>query len=162
MTRNLLLLCTLLPACGTLATSPDWVGGSMSVTGPGQLATEEENYESERKRRASEPDEIAARHVLVMHDGSKAKPPALKRSRKEARARAQACLVELRGGAEFAAMVRKYTDEPGGAGRGGDLSTFRRDTMVKRFSDAAFALKVGQISEVIETAYGFHVIQRSR
>ena len=119
------------------------------------------------KRRAGaatafEPDEIAARHVLVMHDGSKAKPPALKRSRDEARARAQACLLELRGGAEFAAMVRKYTDEPGGATRGGDLSTFRRDTMVKRFSDAAFALKVGQISEVIETAYGFHIIQRSR
>ncbi len=162
MKRVVLFFCLLLPGCGTLATSPQWGGGPMSVTGPRRSQAEEAVYETERRRRASEPDTIAARHVLVMHDGSKAKPPKLKRPREEARARAQACLVELRSGAKFSDMVTKYTDEPGGASRGGDLSSFRRETMVKRFSDAAFALKVGQISEVIETAYGFHIIQRTR
>jgi hypothetical protein len=162
MSRILILLCTLLPACGTLATSPDWVGGSMSLTGPRRLQVQEETDRAERMRRARQPDVIAARHVLVMHGGSKTKPAEIKRTRDAARALAQACLLELRGGAEFAAMARKYSDEPGGAARGGDLSSFRRETMVKRFSDVAFALKVGEISEVIETAYGFHVIQRTR
>jgi parvulin-like peptidyl-prolyl isomerase len=58
-------------------------------------------------------------------------------------------------------MVKEYTDEPGGAERGGDLGVFDRGLMVKPFADAAFALKVGEVSEVVETKYGFHVIKRT-
>ena len=58
-------------------------------------------------------------------------------------------------------MVKQYTDEPGGAERSGDLGTFERGTMVKPFADAAFGLKVGEVSEVVETKYGFHIIRRT-
>ncbi len=61
----------------------------------------------------------------------------------------------------FEEVVKQYTDEPGGAERGGDLGIFQRATMVKQFADAAFALKVGEVGEVVETKYGFHVIKRT-
>ncbi len=75
--------------------------------------------------------------------------------------RAPEALLKIRGGAPFEEVVKEYTDEPGGAERGGDLGVFDRATMVKPFADAAFALKVGEVSEVIETKYGYHVIKRT-
>ena len=148
--------------CGAIATSPSWTGGGMSVTGPLRIAQKEAEASAERDRLASQPKQVGARHVLVMHVGSKTRREEVTRSREQARARAQECLVALRGGANFSEMVAKYSDEPGAAERGGDLGVFQRTVMVKAFSDAAFALKVGQISEVIETPFGFHVIKRTR
>jgi parvulin-like peptidyl-prolyl isomerase len=115
----------------------------------------------EMERQAREPDSIRARHVLVMHKESKAKPEDVTRTKEQALARAKQCLLELRGGADFGAMVSKYSDEPGASERGGDLGVFKRETMVKGFSDAAFELKVGEISEVVQTDYGYHVIKRT-
>ena len=149
-------------SCGSLATTPSWVGGGMAVTGPLRLEQAEKREEAERKRVAAEPDEIGARHILVMHRESQAKPEGLERTREEARARAQEALRKVREGADFSEMVRLYSDEPGAAERGGDLGVFRREVMVQAFSDAAFALRVGEVSEVVETAYGFHIIKRTR
>ena len=103
---------------------------------------------------------MGARHILIMHNESTAKPESITRTRDEARKRAQEALLKVRGGASFEEMVKLYTDEPGGAERNGDLGLFDRSTMVKPFADAAFALKVGEVSEVVETKYGYHIIKR--
>lgn len=107
------------------------------------------------------PAEIAAQHLLVMYDGSRAAPKSIKRTKEEARARAAEALQRIKAGEPFDQVVAAYTDEPGGAARHGSLGRFSYDQMVKAFSDAAFALEVGQVSTVIETAFGFHVIRRT-
>jgi len=150
-----------LGACTALATSPDWVGGGLAVQAPIRIAAKEEAEERERKLIASQPTQVGARHILVMHNESLAKPENVNRTKAEARRRAQEALTRIRGGASFEEMVKEYTDEPGGAERNGDLGLFDRSTMVKPFADAAFALKVGEVSEVVETKYGFHVIKRT-
>ncbi|AUX47257.1 peptidyl-prolyl cis-trans isomerase [Sorangium cellulosum] len=148
-------------ACGTLATSPSWVGGGLAVSAPVRAAEEDAALARERALLASQPKEIGARHILVMHDGSKSKPEGIRRTREEARARAQEALVKVRGGASFDQVVAEYSDEPGAAERGGDLGVFQRGTMVKSFSDIAFSLKIGEVSEVVETPFGFHIIKRT-
>jgi NIMA-interacting peptidyl-prolyl cis-trans isomerase 1 len=105
--------------------------------------------------------QIAAQHLLVMYDGSRSAPKSIKRTRDEARARAFEALARVKAGEDFDKVVAAYTEEPGGAARHGDLGRFSRDQMVKPFSDAAFALDVGQVSTVIETPFGFHVIRRT-
>jgi NIMA-interacting peptidyl-prolyl cis-trans isomerase 1 len=150
-----------LSACTTLANSPSWVGGGLAVEAPVRIAAKEAEEERERRIIASQPTQVASRHVLVMHRESLARPEGITRTREEARARAQEALLKIRSGAPFEEVVKQYTDEPGGAERNGDLGTFDRSTMVKQFADAAFALKVGEVSEVIETKYGFHVIKRT-
>jgi NIMA-interacting peptidyl-prolyl cis-trans isomerase 1 len=110
---------------------------------------------------AAKAEQIAAQHLLVMYDGSKAAPKSVKRTREEARARAFEALERIKSGQEFEQVVAAYTDEPGGAARRGELGRFSRDQMVKPFSDAAFALEVGQVSTVVETPFGFHVIRRT-
>jgi len=151
-----------LGGCAAIATSPDWVGGGMATTGPLRLAQEESAEQAELTRVSAEPDTIGARHILVMHDDSQSKPEGLSRSREDALARAKECLQKVRGGSKFSDLVDEYSDEPGASERGGDLGVFKREVMVKSFSDAAFALEVGEISEVLETAYGFHIVKRTR
>jgi NIMA-interacting peptidyl-prolyl cis-trans isomerase 1 len=104
--------------------------------------------------------EIAAQHLLVMYEGSKSAAKGIKRSRAEARIRATEALDSIKRGQDFDKVVSAYTDEPGGAARRGSLGKFTRDKMVKAFSDAAFALEVGEISPVVESPFGFHVIRR--
>lgn len=150
-----------LSACGTLATSPGWVGSGMEVVAPLREAEEEAAAERERQIIARQPNEIGARHILIMHAQSKSKPPNVTRTRDEARARAEQLLVKLGKGASFEEMVNEYSDEPGSAERHGDLGVFDRAQMVKPFADAAFGLQVGQVSGIVETPFGFHIIKRT-
>lgn len=107
------------------------------------------------------PDTIAAQHLLVSYDGARGDIKSAHRSRNEARDRAYEALQRIQAGTDFDQVVVLYTDEPGGAARRGDLGRFTRDKMVKPFSDAAFKLQVGQVSSVVETPFGFHVIRRT-
>jgi hypothetical protein len=157
----LVLFASLTAGCGSLATSPGWVGGGMAVSAPERLAAEEAKDARDRRILASQPSQIGAKHLLIMHDESASKPPGLTRTRAQAQARAKEALLKVRGGAPFDEIVKQYTDEPGGVERAGDLGNFDRGTMVKPFADAAFALKVGEVSEVVETKYGFHIIRRT-
>ncbi|MBN1278328.1 MAG: peptidylprolyl isomerase [Chlorobium sp.] len=66
---------------------------------------------------------------------------------------------ELKAGGDFAALAKKYSQDPGSAPLGGDLGYVQRGELIQSFEDAAYALKEGQISGVVETRYGFHIIQ---
>jgi hypothetical protein len=149
------------PACSSLATGPEWTDGGLAVLGPRRAAEREASERREQERMARMPSKIGARHILVMHARSQSKPETVGRSREEARKKAQGCLDSLRSGAAWGAVLGECSDEPGAAERGGDLGVFERGQMVRTFSDAAFQLSVGQISELVETPYGFHIIQRT-
>jgi hypothetical protein len=130
-------------------------------SGPGTGEGEPSEGGGETKTTAARPDMIGARHILVMHRASLRVPETITRSKEEARQRAEEALKRARAGEDFAKLVNEYTDEPGGKGRGGSLGKFPRGVMVREFEDAAFSLKPGEISNVVESPFGFHVIQRT-
>lgn len=110
---------------------------------------------------AAGPSKVAARHILIAFVGAQRVAPAITRTRDEARALAQKIAGEARAGHDWETLWKEHSDEPG-AQLGGDLGTFGRGQMVPAFERVAFELDVGEISEVVETPFGFHVIQRSK
>ena len=110
---------------------------------------------------SAQPLEISARHLLVSYKGGLRASPGIGRSKAEALARAEEAQKRAVAGEDFIALVKQYSDEPGAAERGGDLGKFERSAMVPAFANAAFALKVGEVSSVVETQFGYHVIKRT-
>lgn len=113
------------------------------------------DYYEQNKSRYGAPEERRARHILIKVDKS---APAAERAK--AKARAEDVLAQVRKNpAAFAELAKKYSDDPGSKDQGGELGFFNREAMVKPFSDAAFALKPGEISGVVESDFGYHIIQ---
>ena len=111
-------------------------------------------YYEENAARYTTPEERRASHILIKAD--KDAPAA---EREKAKARAEALQAEAKKNpAAFAELAKKNSEDPGSAERGGDLDFFGRGAMVKPFEDAAFALKPGEISAVVPTDFGYHII----
>ena len=122
-----------------------------------QIKVSEEDaraYYEQNKARYATAEQRRASHILVKLDAGAADA-----ERTAARARAEALLAKIRDGADFAALAKSDSQDPGSAATGGDLGLFSRDMMVKPFADAAFALKQGETSGVVESEFGFHVIR---
>lgn len=99
-------------------------------------------------------ERVRARHILLSTQGEVADEQV-----DSLRALAEELRDRARGGEDFGALAEEYSDDPGSAARGGDLDFFQRGQMVPPFEEAAFALEPGEVSDVVETQFGFHVIQ---
>ena len=103
------------------------------------------------------PEQVRASHILLSTEptDSNADPNQVKAQTRE---KAETLLKQVKEGADFAAVAKENSACPSAA-QGGDLGMFGRDSMVKPFEEAAFGLKVGEISDVVETQFGYHIIK---
>jgi parvulin-like peptidyl-prolyl isomerase len=108
------------------------------------------------------PETVIAQHILCAYRSAKRAPSGVTRTKAEARARAAEALGKIRGGTAFEDIVKGYSDDAGSLDRMGSVGKFRRDSMDPAFSAAAFALKVGEVSDIVETPFGFHIIKRTQ
>ena len=113
-------------------------------------------------QKSSEVDEhsrIKCRHILIQYKGASNTDPMLERSREEAYQIAYRLFLELKTGADFGALARAHSDGPS-ASYGGELKPNHKGGFDIQFETAAFGLKIDEISEPVESAYGWHIIQR--
>lgn len=121
--------------------------------------TEEDarQYYSENQQQFDIPEQVRASHILIKPDTSDPNvEPALAKA--AAKAKAEKLLNQIKDGADFAELAKANSDCPSSV-RGGDLGYFSRGRMVPAFEEAAFALGVGQVSDVVETQFGYHIIK---
>jgi len=111
-------------------------------------------YYSDFSEEFWEPEKVHARHILI-----KADPSAQERGREDAKKKAEEILARIKKGESFEELAKKYSQDQATAAEGGDLGFFARGQMVKAFEDAAFALKPSEVSGVVETRFGFHIIK---
>ena len=109
-------------------------------------------YEEAAKQMGQE-QEVHARHILIRAAAGDDK------ASKEAEDKIKAIIVRLKKGEDFAKVASEATEDPSGKANGGDLGYFSKEQMVPEFSDTAFKLDKGQISEPVKTQFGWHVIK---
>ena len=98
--------------------------------------------------------QIRASHILIQY-----RTPDGKMDTTAALAKIDSILTKIKNGADFAEMAKEYSQDPGSKENGGDLGYFQRRQMVKEFDEAAFNLKVGEVSGVVKTRFGYHLIK---
>lgn len=121
------------------------------------LADERERlrvFYDENLDRYQQPERVRARHVLV-----RVEPGASEAEVEAARQKAESLRQRIANGEDFAAVAREASDDPGSAAQGGDLDFFARGQMVPPFEQAAFSLPEGELSELVRSDFGFHVIE---
>ena len=100
-----------------------------------------------------QPAQVKASHILIKVDAG-----ADDAKKAEARKKIETVQQKVKAGGDFAELAKEYSEGPSNT-RGGDLGFFRRGQMVKPFEDAAFAMKANEVSEIIETRFGYHIIK---
>lgn len=135
----------------------DYVVLDIDALSRGVVVAEDDlkRYFEENRSRYTEAEERRASHILIQAGSSMSSD-----QRAKAKARAQALLEQVRRApATFADVARASSEDTGSAAQGGDLQFFGRGAMVKPFEDAAFSMKAGEISSLIETDFGYHIIK---
>jgi peptidyl-prolyl cis-trans isomerase C len=122
--------------------------------------TEDEikQYYSDYKREFEIPEQVRASHILITPDTSQPGTDP-NETKAIAKAKAESLLKRVRDGADFAELAKANSADGVSAEKGGDLGFFPRGEMVPPFEKAAFALQPGQISDVVETRFGYHIIK---
>ncbi len=112
------------------------------------------DYYEDHRTDYNKEQEVRAQHILfsVKEDAPEADVA-------KARGEAEKVLSEAKAGSDFSELAKKYSQDPTVGDNGGDLGFFARGRMVPAFSEAAFSLKPGEISELVRTPYGFHIIR---
>jgi peptidyl-prolyl cis-trans isomerase C len=105
------------------------------------------------------PETIHARHILLMTMDPVTRAPLSEDQQKAKKKQADDLLKRIRGGADFAALAKQYSEDPGTKDTGGELPEFPRGQMVPEFEAAAFSLTNNQVSDVVTSPYGYHIIK---
>lgn len=125
----------------------DQIGGKSTVSEKESRAYYDSNLESFKK-----PEQVRASHILIKVD-----PGADEAKKAEARTKIESLQAKLKKGEDFGALAKEYSEGPSGP-KGGDLGFFGRGQMVKPFEETAFSMKPGQVSGMVETRFGYHLI----
>jgi peptidyl-prolyl cis-trans isomerase D len=112
--------------------------------------SEIEKYYRDNQRLYSTPEQVRASHILLKTEG---------KDEAAVKAQAERVLKQVKGGADFAALATKISEDEASAKQGGDLDYFGRGRMVKEFEDAAFSLAPGGVSDLVKSQFGYHIIK---
>ena len=130
-------------------TQTDVPGGAPAVSNQ-----QVEQYYQSHQKDYQVPEEVKVRHILIkVAAGADAKTDAA------AKQKAEDLLKQIKGGADFAALAKANSDDPGSKEQGGELGMIQRGVTVPEFEKAAFSLQPGQTSDVIKTQFGYHILQ---
>ena len=130
---------------------------SMDEMAKQEVVSEEavNNYFSEHLSEFGQPEERKASHILISVAAD-----ATDEEKQQAREKADNLLTQVKQDPQqFAAIAKEFSSDPGSAAQGGDLGFFGRGVMVKAFEDKIFSMQLGEISDLVETDFGFHIIQ---
>lgn len=154
------LLASLATACAGAPAGPaPEASASAAAQGPEQACLDLANRAP--AGRGAAPDKITVRHVLVKHAAAKNPREGVTRTRGEACLRAAEARDKILGGMSFDDAVGAFSDEPGAATRAGSIGEVSRDQLDPAFAATAFDLERGQMSDVVESPSGFHLILRA-
>jgi peptidyl-prolyl cis-trans isomerase D len=113
-------------------------------------------YYERNQLQFEKPAEVRVRHILLRPDY---KGPDKAKADSAARSKAEEVLGKIKGGEKFEALALRFSQDRGSASAGGDLGWFARGVMLKSFEDAAFSLDPGEVSGVVKTEFGYHIIK---
>ncbi len=143
------------PLSLTGAYTMDDKGNLNSISGTGVIQVVAHSTATEDKEI---PETVSAKHILIGWEGSDASPD-VTRTKEEALTFIKDLQTQLAAGGDFDALATEFSDDAGTKAEGGDLGSFEKGAMVPEFEEAAFALEVGQVSDIVETDFGYHLIQ---
>jgi len=114
---------------------------------------EAKSFYDKNPERFKQGEKVRASHILIKVD-----PKAAPAAKQKARAEIDAVLKQAKAGGDFAKLAQEHSQD-GSAAQGGDLNYFTREQMVPEFAKVAFELKPGEVSDIVETQFGYHIIK---